>query len=234
MAFQLTRETYQRNLRALLDEVLALGSMAEQAVMAAVEALRQRDLEAAQRIYSDDQVINEKRYQIENEVITLIATQQPMAGDLRLLAAILEIITELERIADYAKGISKISLLIGRQPVIKVLPEIPEMAELAGDMLHRSLLAFVNRDVDGARQIPLEDDTVDRLYNQVYQQMLEIMLAAPSAIDRANYLVWVAHNLERMADRVTNICERIIFVVTGDMIELDQPILVQSETGFNR
>ncbi len=221
------RETFDRQLQSLLDEVMVLGSMAEQAVTASVEALRQRDLEASRRIGAADQKINEKRYAIENGVITLIATQQPMARDLRLLAAVLEIITELERIADYAKGISKINLLIGRQPVIKPVPQIPEMADLAVGMLRRALLAFINRDAETARQIPVEDDVVDDLYNQICHEMLQIMMVAPSLIDRANYLIWAAHNLERMADRVTNICERIVFAVTGEIMELDQPIEIE-------
>ncbi len=217
------RETFDHQLQNLLDQVLVLGSMAEQAVIASVDALRRRDLEESRQIYADDQKINEKRYEIENNVITLIATQQPMARDLRLLAAILEIITELERIADYAKGISKINLMIGREPLVKPLTNIPKMAEIGVSMLHRAITAFVNRDLEAARQIPLEDDQVDELYLQGYREMLEIMIAAPSTIDRANYLIWVAHNLERMADRVTNICERIIFVVTGEITEMDQP-----------
>ncbi len=217
------RETFDHQLQNLLDQVLVLGSMAEQAVIASVDALRRRDLEESRQIYANDQKINEKRYEIENNVITLIATQQPMARDLRLLAAILEIITELERIADYAKGISKINLMIGREPLVKPLTNIPKMAEIGVSMLHRAITAFVNRDLEAARQIPLEDDQVDELYLQGYREMLEIMIAAPSTIDRANYLIWVAHNLERMADRVTNICERIIFVVTGEITEMDQP-----------
>lgn len=216
------RETFERELHKLQDEILILGSMVEQAVLGAVEALKQRDLEAARRIYYNDRAINEKRYEIEQSCLTLIATQQPMARDLRLLAAILEIITELERIGDYAKGICRINFMLGSEPLVKPLIDIPRMAELGLDMLHRALGAFVDRDADAARTIPLEDNEVDRLYNQVYRDLLEIMIQDPSKIDRANYLVWVAHNLERLADRVTNICERILFVVTGQMMELDQ------------
>lgn len=205
-----------------MDDLMILGNMAEQSVTASVEALSQRNLEASRRIYIEDQRINEKRYEIENAVIILLATQQPMARDLRLLAAILEIITELERIADYAKGIAKINVLIGREHAIKKVLEIPRMAELATDMLHRALIAFVNRDTDTARRIPGDDDAVDNLYNQVYREMMDIVIATPTAIDEANYLIWAAHNLERMADRVTNICERTIFTVTGEMMEMDQ------------
>lgn len=218
----MARETFERELNKLQDEILVLGSMVEEAVNGAVDALKRRDFDASHRIYEEDIFINRKRYEIEQNVLTLIATQQPMARDLRLLAAILEIITELERIGDYAKGICRINYLLGPDPLVKPLIDIPRMAELGLDMLHRSLGAFVARDAETARAIPNEDDEVDRLYKQTYLELLNVMIADPSTIDRANYLIWAAHNLERLADRVTNICERIVFVVTGEMMELDQ------------
>ena len=216
------RETFDRQLQQLLDEVLVLGSMVEQAVTQAVDSLKRRDREASRVIYAEDQRINEKRHQIENDCLTLIATQQPMARDLRFLAAILEIITELERIGDYAKGIAQINIRLGEEPLVKPLVDIPKMAEKGLDMLRRSLEAFVQRDAVTARIIPDEDEEVDRLYNEVYRELLEIMLNDPKTVDRATLLLWAAHNLERLADRVTNICERIVFVVTGEIIELDQ------------
>ncbi len=216
------RETFERELHHLQDEILVLGSMVEQAVMGAVEALKNRDFETSRRIYSDDRFVNEKRYEIEQETLTIIATQQPMARDLRLLAAILEVITELERIGDYAKGICRINFLLGEQALVKPLIDIPRMAEIGLDMLRRSLVAFVNRDAEAARTIPADDDQVDELYTRVYHDLLQIMINDPSTIDRANYLIWAAHNLERLSDRVTNICERIIFVVTGEIMEMDQ------------
>jgi phosphate transport system protein len=215
------RETFDRQLNKLLDEVLVMSSMAEQAVIGAVDALKRRDIPASQRIYQYDQIINHKRYEIEQNALTLIATQQPMARDLRLLAAILEIITELERIADYGKGIARITILLGDEPLVKPLVDIPKMAEIGLDMLHRAITAFVNKDAETARAIPNEDDAVDELYNRVYRDLLAIMSADPSTIDRATHLIWAAHNLERLADRVTNICERIVFVATGEMKELD-------------
>jgi phosphate transport system protein len=219
----MARETFERELDKLQDDLLVLGSMVEQAVLASIEALKQRDIEASQKIYDADKYINLKRYDIEQATLTLIATQQPMARDLRLLAAILEIITELERIGDYAKGICKINRLLGPEGLVKPLIDIPIMAELGLSMLQRALSAFVARDADTARAIPNEDKVVDDLYNQVYKDLLNIMIADPAKIDRANYLLWAAHNLERLADRVTNICERIVFVVTGEITELDQP-----------
>lgn len=227
MTYQSPRFTFDRRLHQLLDETLVLGSMAEQAVASAVDALYLHDLERSRQIYLEDQIINGKRYQLENTVIALIAGQQPMARDLRFLAAVLEIITELERIADYAKGISKINLLIGLESPLRVPDELKQMADLASAMLHRALTAFVEQDAVSARQIPTEDQQVDELYNQVVGEMLDVMLKNPSKIDRANYLVWAAHNLERMADRVTNICERILFMVTGEVRELDQNIGIQ-------
>ena len=216
------RETFERELKKLQDDILMLGSMVEQAVRDAVEALKQRDLEAARRIYASDRLVNAKRYQIEQNCLILIATQQPMASDLRMLAAILEINTELERIGDYAKGICRINLLLGTEPLVKPLVDIPRMAELGLSMLHRALSAFVARDTETARVIPLEDDQVDALYNQVYHDLLKIMISDPKVIDRANYLIWAAHNLERLADRVTNICERTVFLATGEIMEMDQ------------
>jgi phosphate transport system protein len=216
------RETFERELRKLQDDILMLGSMVEQAVRDAVEALKRRDLEAARRIYASDRLVNAKRYQIEQNCLILIATQQPMASDLRMLAAILEINTELERIGDYAKGICRINLLLGTEPLVKPLVDIPRMAELGLSMLHRALSAFVARDTETARVIPLEDDQVDALYNQVYHDLLKIMISDPKVIDRANYLIWAAHNLERLADRVTNICERTVFLATGEIMEMDQ------------
>jgi phosphate transport system protein len=206
----------------MVDQVLVLGSMVEQAVFDALDALKRRDQAAAHRIYDADVLINEKRYTIESGCVTLIATQQPMARDVRFLAAILEIITELERIGDYAKGICRITQLISEEPIEPtVLDELQQMATVGLDMLSRALDAFVAVDADTARQIPQEDDKVDLLYNRIYHRLMEQMTKDISTIDRANHIMWAAHNLERMGDRVTNICERIVYVATGEMRELD-------------
>jgi phosphate transport system protein len=201
-------------------------------VLDALDALKRRDLVAAHRIYAADLQINEKRYSIESSVITLIATQQPMARDVRFLAAILEIITELERIGDYAKGICKITQLISEEEIEPVLIyNLQQMANFGLDMLRRALDAFVAGDASTARQIPLEDEKVDALYNEIYHKLMEKMAADITTIDRANHVMWAAHNLERMSDRVTNICERIIYVATGEMRELD--IEEGGKAGFN-
>ena len=216
------RHTYERELQRLQEDVLALGGMVEEALMDSVASLKARDMEASRRVIAKDSAINEKRFAIENDVLILIATQQPMATDLRVLASILAIIIELERIGDYAKGIGRISLMIGDQPLVKPLVDAPRMAEKARDMLHRALGAFAQRDADLARRIPAEDDEVDDLYNQVYRELITYIISDPRTLDQSNLLMWVAHNLERAADRVTNICERVVFTVTGAMVELDQ------------
>lgn len=215
------RTLFSSELKQLQDEVLMMGSMVIQAIREAVDVLKRQDLDGAHRLIDGDVVINDKRYTIEIRVLTLIATQQPMAGDLRLLAAVLEIVTELERIGDYAKGIGKITLLLGRDPLVKPPAEISQMTEKVVDMLRRSLDAFVAQDLDVARHLPAEDDAVDDLYNKVQRDLLNILLERPQLMERTNYLLWAAHNLERAADRVTNICERIIFTVTGELVEMD-------------
>ncbi len=218
----MARETFERQLQMILDQVLVLGSMVEQAVLDSLDALKRRDQATARRITEADLQINEKRYSIESGCITLIATQQPMARDVRFLAAILEIITELERIGDYAKGICKITQIISEEAIDPVLIDnLQQMANLGLDMLRRALDAFVIGDAVTAREIPMEDAKVDRLYNQMYHKLMEQMMVDISTIDRANHIMWAAHNLERMADRVTNICERIVYVATGEMKELD-------------
>jgi phosphate transport system protein len=215
------RETFDRELQRLQDEILALGSMVENALTESVEILKRRDMEGSRRLIAQDRVINEKRFAIEADTLVAIATQQPMASDLRILAAILVLSTELERIGDYAKGIARINLMIGEGPLLKPLIDVPRMAEKARDMLHQSLDAFIRQDVALARALPAEDEEVDALYNQVYRELMTFIMSDPRHIDQANYLLWVAHNLERAADRVTNICERVIFTVTGKMAEMD-------------
>jgi phosphate transport system protein len=168
----------------------------------------------------DDQV-NAKRYAIEEQVMIVIATQQPMAHDLRLLASILEVSGELERMGDYAKGIATVNIRMGDLPLLKPLVDIPLMAQKGADMLHRALTAFINEDAATARGIPAEDDDVDNLYNQVYHDLMALVIQDPKVIERANWLLWVAHNLERLADRVTNICERTVFIATGELKELE-------------
>jgi phosphate transport system protein len=214
------RQTFEREMQQLQDDLLVLGSMVEKAIAESVETLKKRDMEGSRRLVVNDRLINEKRYKIEADTLTIIATQQPIASDLRVLASTLEIAAELERIGDYAKGIANINIMLGEQPLVKPLVDIPRMAEKTRDMLHRALDAFVKRDTEKAKAIPAEDDEVDSLYNQVYRELIAVIFNNPRAIEQANHLLWAAHNLERAADRVTNICERTVFTVTGEMFEI--------------
>ena len=213
------RATFHKKIREIQDEILIMGSMVSKATLLAIEALQNRDLTLAKQIIADDQKINRKRFEIEEKCIQLIATQQPMASDLRTIVSVLNIITELERIGDYAEGNAKITIMIGNEPPLKPLIDIPRMAEKTVDMLNRSLTAFINHDADTAVKISAEDDFIDNLYDQIFRELLTFMAEDPKTITRATRLIWVTHNLERSADRVTNICERIVFMVTGKMEE---------------
>lgn len=215
------RETLDRKLLHLHNEILEMDSMVEQAILNSVDALKNRDMSLADDVIQADSYINKKRFELENEIVITIATAQPiMAGDLRQIASIFEIVSELERMGDYAKGIARIALRLGNEPPVKPLVDIPRMTEITVSMLHRAITAFIERDVEASRTLPAEDDQVDDLYNQIYRELITIMFRDPSLIDRANMLLWVAHNLERVADRVTNICERTIYMVTGELTEL--------------
>jgi len=216
----MVRKTFENEIQQVKDSVLVLGSMVEQSIIESVDALKKRDVPASERILAADKDINKKRFQIESQLLILIATQQPMAHDLRLLASCMEIISELERMGDYAKGIANINIRMGDTPLLKPLIDVPRMAQKGADMLHRALTAFVNEDIETARAIPVEDDEVDALFNQVYRELMTIVIGDPTSIERANWLLWTAHNLERFADRVTNICERTVFVVTGELGEI--------------
>jgi phosphate transport system protein len=214
------RTTFHKRLQKIRNDVLTMGSMVEKAIDRSVIALKQRELKLAEQIIKDDEMIDHKRFEIEEACIELIATQQPMASDLRTIISILSIITELERIGDHAEGIAKVVLMIGDEPPLKPLIDIPRMADKTCVMLRRSLEAFINRDAESARHIVAEDDEIDHLYNQVFRELLSFMAEDPKTITRATRLIWVAHNLERSADRVTNICERVVFIVTGLMEEM--------------
>ena len=215
------RKSFDRELQGLQDDVLVLGSVVEKAIAEAVQALQQLDHKAARDLIARDRAINEKRYAIEGDALTLIATQQPLASDLRTIFTVLEIATELERIGDYAKGIAKVGVLMDGEHLLKPFAQIPRMADLARRMLQQALEAFVQRDAALARAIGAQEQEMDALHNAVYRELLSLITADPDNVDRASYLLWVAHNLERTADRVLNICERVIFTVTGEMVEMD-------------
>ena len=210
------REDFERNLKGLEEDVVQLSSRVENAIFKSIEALKERDITASQKVVDDDDVIDEEQQAIEDRCIDLIALEAPMAGDLRVLIAAMMVANELERMGDYAEGIAKISLSMGNLPPLKPLIDIPRMADKSVDMLRRSTQAFVNRDVESATAVLLADDEVDDIYEQVYRELLTYMMADPSTIQRATYLLWVAHDLERVADRTTNIAERVIYLVTGE------------------
>jgi phosphate transport system protein len=216
-----TREAYDRALRSLEEEFQDLGRMVGAAIRESVAALKARDLGRAGEIIRNDLVINRKRFEIEERCFDLIATQQPAAVDLRTIGSILIMASDLERMGDHAEGIAKISLMLGDKPLVKPLIDVPRMAEKGLSMLDRCLLSFARRDAGAARAICSEDDEVDALHDQVYRELLVLMIANPHVIEGATFLLWVAHNLERIADRVTNIAERVVFVATGKMEELN-------------
>ncbi len=216
------RAEFDRDLQNLQDELLALGSMVEKATIKSVDALKTRDLAMSQQVIRDDDIIDRKRAELEERAVDLIAIQQPVATDLRMLIAALHVSMELERIGDYAEGIGKISLMMGDQPPIKPLVDIPRMAEKATTMLRASLDALVKHDVEKAYKVLADDDEVDALYDQVYRELLLLMVQDPKVIERGTYLLWTAHDLERIADRATNIAEQVVYLVTGKQVDPSQ------------
>ncbi len=217
----MTRDLFHKQLGELQDDVLIMGSMVEKAVQRSVESLRNRDAALSNSVVADDAAINKKRYEIEEKCIHTIALQAPMAADLRIIVAMMFIANELERMADHAEGIGRINLMLEEEPLPRPLGGITEMASRATDMLRRALTAFVERDVDAARAICDEDDAVDTLYDETYHSLIQEIVSTPADLQRITYLIWTSHNLERVADRITNICERVIFMVTGELEEIN-------------
>ena len=215
-----TRTAFYKYLKEVEEDVLTMGNMVVKAIERAIEALKKRDLTLAHQIIAHDAQINEQRFSIEDKCIGLIATQQPMTSDLRIIVAVLSIITELERIGDYAEGIAKIVIMIGDEAPLKPLIDIPRMAEITIEMINTSLQSFATRDVELAMKAVSLDNVVDGLYDQVFRELLTFMMVDPKTTNRATRLIWVAHNLERAADRATNISERVVFTVTGKMEEI--------------
>lgn len=215
------RADFDHKLKVLQDDLIGLGNLVGQAINQAMDALKNRNLDASQRVVAGDDLIYQKRFELEDQCIDLIGTQQPIAIDLRTLMAVLHISVELERVGDYAEGIAKVTLLMGDEPASKPLFDLPLLADKASDMLGRSLDALVLRDAGAAEQVCEDDDQVDDLYREVYRELLTQMTQDPQSIKRATYLLWVAHDLERIADRATNIAERVIFLVTGKLPEIN-------------
>jgi phosphate transport system protein len=217
----MTRVEYMQELENLRGAVVAMSSMVDKAIARSIDALMRQDVAAAQEVVSEDRSINRQRWAVEADALRLIATQGPMARDLRNIAAAIHIVTDLERMADHAAGIAKIVVDTASEPLLKPLVDIPRMARIARDMLNDAITAYIEQDADAARRIAKRDDEVDALYEQVYRELLTYMMADPSTINRATHLLWVAHNLERIADRVTNICERVVFAETGELTEIN-------------
>jgi phosphate transport system protein len=217
----MTRHTLERELDEVQEDMLVMADMVVRAIELSIDALKYRDNDLAKAIIRDDALINTKRYEIEEKCLEIMATQQPLAGDLRTLIAVLHIIVDLERMGDHAEGNAKVAIMLSADPPLKPYIDIPRMAEIAVRMLRDSVEAFKQRDVDSARAICDQDDEVDMLYDQVYRELLTYMLNDPKTIERATHVTWVAHNLERIADRVTNICERVVYMVQGKIEELN-------------
>jgi phosphate transport system protein len=215
------REHYDQQLRSLQDDLLRLASLVEDAIGRSIRALQNQDVEEARRVIADDDLIDRRQYALEDKALLLIARQAPMAADLRMISAVISIASELERIGDYAEGIAKITIRGANEPLLKPLIDVPRMAEMSQRMLREAVDAFVNRDVDAARRLATEDNEVDDLTTQVQNELLTYMLRDPKNIERALHLIFVAHNLERVADRTTNIAERLIFLVTGEIVDLN-------------
>jgi len=215
------RAKYDQTYDEIERDVLRLGAMVDQAIRDSLTSLEQRDTALAQQVIDKDEEINALRYQIEEACLALIATQQPTAGDLRAVVSAMNMVVDMERMGDHASGIAKTVILMGDQSLLKPLIDIPRMARLAREMLRSSLEAFAARDAKAARAIAPRDEEMDQLYRAVFDELVEIMAQKPGTVERATYLLWVAHNLERIGDRATNLVERIIFITTGDMRELN-------------
>ena len=212
------RSDYDRDLADLQTSLSEMGQHVESATRRALNALETQDVALARQVIDDDDEIDRLQDELENKCVMLLATQQPMASDLRSVMSAVHIGVELERMGDYAEGIAKICIRIGDQPLLKPLIDIPRMADLALKMLEESLQAYAERDEWLARKICSDDDAIDDLYNQIYRELLTYMLSDPGTIERATYLLWVAHNLERIADRATNIAERVLWLISGHTV----------------
>jgi phosphate transport system protein len=215
-----TRQNYNQQLQQLREAIVSMASMVDKAIARSTDALRSQDVDLAERVVADDIAINQARWSTEELALLIIATQAPMASDLRVISAVIHIATELERMADHAAGNAKIVIKTAAEPLLKPLVDIPRMAEITREMLADSITAFIDSDEFEARDVALRDDLVDDLYNQIYRELLTYMMADPSSINRATHLLWASHNLERIADRVTNICERVVFAVTGSLEQI--------------
>jgi phosphate transport system protein len=215
------REVFHKQIAELQDSVLEMGSMVDRAVDRAITALLDRDPEMARAVVDNDKAVNAKNFESQNACIALIAREAPMAGDLRLIVSVAAIMTDLERMGDHAEGIARIVLMMQDEPLVKPLIDIPVMAGYAREMLRESVRAFVDQDVEAAYKVGSRDDEVDGLYDRIYRDLIDIMIGDPSTIEPSTHLLWVAHNLERIGDRATNIAERTVYSATGNLPQMD-------------
>ncbi|MBC7341986.1 MAG: phosphate signaling complex protein PhoU [Clostridia bacterium] len=215
------REGFQNSLVELQKDILRMGSLVEEAIARAVEALKKQDMALANSVIESDRVIDDLELEIEDKCMKLIATQQPMAKDLRRISAAFKMVTDLEKMGDHASDIAKATRRIGNQPLIKPLIDIPRMAELSQKMVKDSLDAYVNENPELAYAVAQDDDMVDHLHSQVFRELLTYMMEDPRTINQATYLLFISHYLERIADHATNIGERVIYLVTGERKELN-------------
>jgi phosphate transport system protein len=217
----MSRVAFTNQIQELQDTVVSMASMVGKALSRSVDALKTQDVQLAQRVRQGDQAINDRRWEGEGQALTLMATQGPMAGDLRLIASSMQILTDLERMGDHASGIAKIVVKTADEELLKPLVDIPRMAEIARVMLDDAVTAFIQQDEATAWKVARRDEEVDALYDQIYRELLTYMLADPLTINRATHLLWAAHNVERIGDLATNICERTVFTVSGSFEEMD-------------
>lgn len=225
------RETLDEGIKALQGDLLKMADLVDGAIGRAVKSLAERDEGLARQVIAADEEINRAQRQIDERCLVLIATQQPLASDLRVILAISGIATELERMADHAKGIAQLTKRLAPQPHLKPLIDIPRMAEKGRSLLREQLEAFLAHDAERARSLAKHDDEMDALYDQIYRELLIFMMDDPRTITRATHLIWVAHNLERIGDRTTNIGERVVFMVTGEVEELNPPPQAEAPHG---
>jgi phosphate transport system protein len=217
-----TRDNFDLQLAQVKEKLVNLASMVNKVQEQAVRALAEHDAELAKEVISSDQTINHMQREIEETCLLLIASQQPVARDLRLVFSMSTIAWELERMADHAKGVAVLAQRLADQPLLKPLIDIPRMAEIGRELLMGQIDAFIRGDADAARAIAVRDNEVDQLNDQVFRELLVFMMTDPRTITRATYLLWVAHNLERFADRTTNIGERVVFLQTNSIVELNE------------
>jgi phosphate transport system protein len=217
-----TRQKFDQQLAEVKEKLLNLATMVNKLQEQAVKALAEHDEELAKELVARDQEINQAQRDIEETCLKLIASQQPVARDLRLIFSMSTIAWELERMADHAKGIAVLAQRLADQPLLKPLIDVPRMAEIGRELLMGQIDAFIRGDADAARAFAARDNEVDELNEQVFRELLVFMMTDPRTITRATYLLWVAHNLERFADRTTNIGERVVFMTTNAVVELNE------------